>query len=90
MTIYSQNIDLLFLKLLIYIILLNGTIHLGNFICEFKKQNTFKIHWLWFIFPFLRSFFKKVADRLSDCFIKRNHVSIWNWNQKYNPQKYPQ
>jgi putative transposase len=23
----------------------------------------------------------------SSCFIKRNHVSIWNWIQKYNPQK---
>ncbi len=23
---------------------------------------------------------RKAADRLSDCFIKRNHVSIWNWN----------
>ena len=30
---------------------------------------------------------RKAADRLSDCFIKRNHVSIWNWSQKYNPQK---
>ena len=30
---------------------------------------------------------RKAADRLSDCFIKRNHVSIWNWIQKYNPQK---
>ncbi len=31
---------------------------------------------------------KTAVDRLSDClFIKRNHVSIWNWIQKYNPQK---
>ncbi len=34
---------------------------------------------------------RKAADRPSDCFIKRNHVSIWNWNwnwiQKCNPQK---
>ena len=30
---------------------------------------------------------RKAAGRLSDCFIKRNHVSIWNWIQKYNPQK---
>src|SRR3954447_26370997 len=21
------------------------------------------------------------------CFIKRNHVSVWNWIQKYKPQK---
>ena len=31
---------------------------------------------------------KAAGSRLSaDCFIKRNHVSIWNWIQKYNPQK---
>jgi putative transposase len=30
---------------------------------------------------------RKAADRLSDCFIKRNHVSIWNWIQKYKPEK---
>ena len=30
---------------------------------------------------------RKAADRLSGCFIKRNHVSTWNWIQKYNPQK---
>ncbi len=30
---------------------------------------------------------RKAVNRLSDCFIKRNHVSIWNWIQKYTPQK---
>ena len=30
---------------------------------------------------------RKSADRLSSCFIKRNHVSIWNWIQKYRPKK---
>lgn len=30
---------------------------------------------------------RKSADRLSSCFIKRNHVSIWNWIQRYNPKK---
>jgi len=30
---------------------------------------------------------RKAADRLSSCFIKRNHVSIWNWIQKYRPKK---
>lgn len=29
---------------------------------------------------------RRVSERLS-CFIKRNHVSIWNWIQKYHPQK---
>jgi putative transposase len=30
---------------------------------------------------------RKSADRLSSCFVKRNHVSIWNWIQRYNPKK---
>jgi putative transposase len=30
---------------------------------------------------------RKAADRLSSCFIKRNHVSIWNWIQKFKPRK---
>ena len=29
---------------------------------------------------------RKTSERLS-CFVKRNHVSIWNWIQKYHPQK---
>ena len=29
---------------------------------------------------------RKASERLS-CFIKRNHVSIWNWIQKYHPLK---
>ena len=27
------------------------------------------------------------SERLSFHFIKRNHVSIWNWIQKYHPQR---
>ena len=30
---------------------------------------------------------RKTSERLSSCFIKRNHVSIWNWIQKYKPKK---
>jgi putative transposase len=30
---------------------------------------------------------RKSADRLSSSFIQRNHVSIWNWIQRYNPKK---
>jgi putative transposase len=30
--------------------------------------------------------FRRTSARLS-CFIKRNHVSVWNWIQKYNPQR---
>jgi len=30
---------------------------------------------------------RRTAERLSSCFIKRNHVSIWNWIQKFKPQK---
>jgi putative transposase len=29
---------------------------------------------------------RRASERLS-CFIKRNHVSIWNWIQKYKPKK---
>lgn len=30
---------------------------------------------------------RRTSERLSSGFIKRNHVSIWNWIQKYNPKK---
>ncbi len=29
---------------------------------------------------------RRASERLS-CFVKRNHVSIWNWIQKYHPKK---
>ena len=29
---------------------------------------------------------RRTSERLS-CFVKRNHVSVWNWIQKYRPQK---
>ena len=29
---------------------------------------------------------RRTSEQLS-CFIKRNHVTIWKWIQKYNPQK---
>jgi len=29
---------------------------------------------------------RRASERLS-CFIKRNHVSIWNWIQKYKPKR---
>ena len=29
---------------------------------------------------------RRVSERLS-CFVRRNHVSIWNWVQKYHPKK---
>ena len=38
------------------------------------------------IFIFLGLSSRRTFERLS-CFIKRNHVSIWNWIQKYTPQK---
>jgi putative transposase len=41
-----------------------------------------------YIFTFSGLSLRKTADRLStDCFIKRNHISIWNWIQKYKPEK---
>jgi hypothetical protein len=62
------------------------------FICDFKKQRTpseYIGYGLYFYFYFSGLFLRKAADsRLSDCFIKRNHlVSIWNWIQKYKPEK---
>jgi putative transposase len=30
---------------------------------------------------------RRASQILSSCFIKRNHVSIWNWIQKYKPEK---
>ncbi len=30
---------------------------------------------------------RRTSERLSSHFIRRNHVSIWNWIQKYHPQK---
>src|SRR3954453_4240113 len=30
---------------------------------------------------------RRASKILSSYFIKRNHVSIWNWIQKYNPKK---
>ncbi|MDN5846588.1 MAG: hypothetical protein L0H53_09990 [Candidatus Nitrosocosmicus sp.] len=29
---------------------------------------------------------RRTSQRLS-CFIKRNHVTVWNWIQKYYPKK---
>jgi putative transposase len=41
-------------------------------------------HGLYFYFSGLS--LRRTSERLS-YIIKRNHVSIWNWIQKYNPQK---
>jgi putative transposase len=38
-------------------------------------------------FYFSGLYLRKAAKILSPCFIKRNHVSIWNWIQKYRPKK---
>ena len=29
---------------------------------------------------------RRISQQLSFCFIKQNHVTIWNWIQKYHPQ----
>jgi putative transposase len=31
--------------------------------------------------------FRKTSERLSTTFIRRNHVSIWNWIQRYKPKR---
>ena len=43
---------------------------------------------LWFVFVFSGLSLRRTSERLA-FFIKRNHVSIWNWIQKYQPQKLP-
>jgi putative transposase len=30
---------------------------------------------------------RRTPERLSSGFIKQNHISIWNWIQKYKPKK---
>jgi putative transposase len=36
---------------------------------------------------FLGLSFRNSAKHYLFCTVKRSHVSIWNWIQKYNPQK---
>ena len=38
-------------------------------------------------FYFSGLFLRRASKILSSYFIKRNHVSIWNWIQKYPPKK---
>jgi hypothetical protein len=64
------------------------SLKMSYFICNFKKQripSEYVGYGLFFYFSGLS--LRRTADRLSSCFIKRNHVSIWNWIQKYEPQK---
>jgi putative transposase len=58
-------------------------------LCDFKNSRTsleYIGYGLYFYFSGL-SLRKAAGSRLSNCFIKRNHVSIWNWFQKYKPEK---
>ena len=45
-------------------------------------QNIFTMHYIYTFQVYLW----KASQRLST-FIKRNHVSIWNWIQRYRPMK---
>ncbi len=47
-------------------------------------QNTYIYHGLYLYFSGL--FLRRTSQQLS-YFIKRNHVTIWNWIQKYHPQR---
>jgi putative transposase len=62
---------------------------MAYFICDFQKQqNTSEYIGYGLYFYFSGLSLREAADsRLSDCFIKRNHISIWNWIQKYKPEK---
>ena len=41
---------------------------------------------LWSVFVFSGVSLRQTSERLA-FLVKRNHVSIWNWIQKYHPQK---
>jgi hypothetical protein len=43
-----------------------------------------------FYFYFSGLFLRRISKILSHVLSKKNHVSIWNWIQKYNPHKYLQ
>ena len=49
-----------------------------------KTPPEYIYHGLYLYFSGL--FLRRTSQQLS-CFIKRNHVSIWNWIQKYHPQR---
>lgn len=49
-----------------------------------KTPPEFIYHGLYLYFSGLS--LRRTSQQLS-CFIKRNHVSIWNWIQKYHPQR---
>ena len=53
---------------------------------EYQKKNTFRVHMLRLILVFFRSITKKSIWKII-FLIKRNHVSIWNWIQRYKPEK---
>jgi len=54
--------------------------------CDQQKQDTFKVYCLWSVFVFSGLSLRRTSERLA-YFIRRNHVSIWNWIQKYHPRK---
>lgn len=53
---------------------------------EHKKQNTFGIGGYGLYLYFSGLSLRRTSERLSS-FVKRNHVSVWNWIQKYKPKK---
>jgi putative transposase len=74
--------------------LISGSVHLNHLawrwpisfvISRNRTPSEYIGYGLYFYFSGLS--LRKTADRLSDCIIKRNHVSIWNWIQKYKPEK---
>ena len=49
-----------------------------------KTPSTYVYYALYLYFSGLS--LRRTSQRLG-CFIKRNHVSVWNWIQKYNPKR---
>jgi putative transposase len=54
---------------------------------EYQKKNTFKVHRCHGLYLYFSGLsLRRASERLS-YLIKRNHVSIWNWIQRYKPEK---
>ena len=51
----------------------------------YQKQNAFKVCILWVAFVLFRSVLKESLRKIISMY-KRNHVTIWNWIQKYHPK----
>ena len=54
-----------------------------------KKQNTFRIHWLWFVFVFSRLIIKERGQGIviSSYSQKKSCCNLWKWIQKFRHKR---